>query len=273
MSCERYRTAAYSSDIRWRIVHQVIGLEKTCRDVATNLNIDPSTVQRTVDRFKQTGDVQKRSYPRGDRKLTDIGMYLILDWVIEKPGIYLGEIKEELLQVAGIDISESRICRYLREWGFTRQKMSLMAIQRSDLLRTEYILDMAVFSNHPEFFVFVDEMGSDKRDQKRKHAYSLRGSTPTVKRFLYRGQHISAIAAITCNGILDFSIHVGGVTADVFDNFLSSVLLPHLQPFDGINPCSVVVMDNAMIHHAGEVVQFIEQAGSVTSLLSATLQS
>ena len=57
----------------------------------------------------------------------------------------------------------------------------------------------------------------------------------------------------------------GGVTADVFDNLLSSVLLPHLQPFDGINPCSVVAMDNAMIHHAGE--------SRFTSLLSATLQS
>jgi len=63
MSCERYHTAAYSSDIRWRIVHQVIGLEKTYRDVAINLNVDPSTVQRTVDRFMQMGDVQKRSYP------------------------------------------------------------------------------------------------------------------------------------------------------------------------------------------------------------------
>jgi len=95
-----------------------------------NLNADPSTVQRTVDRFMQTGDVQKRSYPQnfGNAKLIDIGKYLILDWVIEKPGIYLGELKEELLQATGIDISESTICRYLRKWGFTRQKLSLRAI-------------------------------------------------------------------------------------------------------------------------------------------------
>jgi len=81
MSCERYRTAAYSSDIRWRIVHQVIGLEKTYRDVAINLNVDPSTVQRTVDHFMQTGDVQKRSYPQnfGNAKLTGIGKYL--SWI------------------------------------------------------------------------------------------------------------------------------------------------------------------------------------------------
>ena len=49
---------------------------------------------------------------------------------------------------------------------YTRQKMSLMAIQRSDVLRVEYILDMAVFSNHPECFGFVDDMGPYKRDQR-----------------------------------------------------------------------------------------------------------
>jgi len=76
-SCERYRTAAYSSDIRWRIVHQVVGLKKTCRDVATNLNVDPSTVQRTVRLFMQARDVEKRCFPQdfGNARLTDVGKH------------------------------------------------------------------------------------------------------------------------------------------------------------------------------------------------------
>ena len=93
------------------------------------------------------------------------------------------------------------------------------------------------------------------------------GSTPTVKRFLHRGQHISTIAAMTCNGILDFSTYVGGVTANVFDNFLFNILLPHLLPFNGISRYSIVVMDNATIHYAGEVVQLIEQAGVLVNYL------
>jgi len=48
-------------------------------------------------------------------KLTDIGKHFILDRVIEKPGIYLNETKDELLQATGIDISEGRISRHLRE--------------------------------------------------------------------------------------------------------------------------------------------------------------
>ena len=106
-----------------------------------------------------------------------------------------------------------------------------------------YMLDISVFTDHPEFFVFVDEMGSDRRDQKRKFAYSLRGRTPSAKRLLFRGEHITAIAAMTQKRLLDFWTVVGGVTADIFDMFVANVLLPHLQPFNGVNPCSIMVME------------------------------
>lgn len=38
-------------------------------------------------------------------------------------------------------------------------------------------------------------------------------------------------------------------------------LLPLLQPFNGINPHSVVIMDNASIHHVDDVTQIIETQG------------
>ena len=85
-----------------------------------------------------------------------------------------------------------------------------------------------MFAYHPELFVFVDEMDSDMRDQKWKFAYTFRGSTPVAKRLLFKGEHITAIAAMTCNRILDFWTTVGGVTADVFDRFVGNALLPHL---------------------------------------------
>jgi len=61
--------------------------------------------------------------------------------------------------------------------------MAVTAIQRNDLLRVQYSIDISVFSSHPEFFVFVDEMGSNERDQKCKFTYNMKGSTPTVCRF------------------------------------------------------------------------------------------
>ena len=45
-------------------------------------------------------------------------------------------------------------------------------------------------------FVWVDETGSDKRDNIRKYGYALRGVTPTYKRLLARGQRINALAVL-----------------------------------------------------------------------------
>ena len=45
--------------------------------------------------------------------------------------------------------------------------------------------------------------------------------------------------------------------------FVENILLPHLLPFNGINLRSIVVMDNASIHHVEEVTDLIEvQAGA-----------
>ena len=50
------------------------------------------------------------------------------------------------------------------------------------------------------------------------------------------------------------------MTGERFEEFISSTVLPILQPF---NWCSVVIMDNASIHHTDGVVDLIEnQAGA-----------
>ena len=45
------------------------------------------------------------------------------------------------------------------------------------------------------------------------------------------------------------------------------LLLPQLQPFDGVNPRSIVVLDNAAICHASGVVDLIESTGALVQFL------
>ena len=56
-SVDPARTAAFSSDLRWRMVHQKCMLGLSYRVVGQNLNVDPSTVYRTVKLFEETGTV------------------------------------------------------------------------------------------------------------------------------------------------------------------------------------------------------------------------
>ena len=46
----------------------------------------------------------------------------------------------------------------------------------------------------------------------------------------------------------------GSVNGDKFEEFVTETLIPILNPFDGTNPRSVVIMDNCSAHHMDPVV-------------------
>jgi len=54
--------------------------------------------------------------------------------------------------------------------------------------------------------VWIDEIGSDTRDQSQKYGYALCGQTPVVHRFHSRGRRTNAIAAITTSGLVGLEL-------------------------------------------------------------------
>ena len=68
-------------------------------------------------------------------------------------------------------------------------------------------------------------------------------------------------------GVLDCHITHGTVNGDTFYDFVEEVLLPHLMPFNGKNPHSVVILDNCSIHHIDEVVDMIHEVGALVHFL------
>lgn len=158
------------------MVYQREGLRLSCEEVAQNLSVDRSTVYRTVDLFRRTGSVTKKAYDSSNipRKLTDVVKIILIQLILERPGIYLRELQTEIKEITGLDISEGSICNFFRAQGFSRQKMQLVAKQRCDSLRSAYATEVSVYK--AEMFIFVDETGADRRDALRKYAYSWKGS-------------------------------------------------------------------------------------------------
>ena len=73
---------------------------------------------------------------------------------------------------------------------------------------------------------------------------------------------------MSCNGIEDAYIVEGNVNSDTFLQFVQRCLLPILLPFDGgDNPRSVVVLDNASIHHVDTVTRLISATGALIRFL------
>ena len=266
-SYEPKRSSAYSEDLRWRMVWQREALGYTYEQISKNLGVDSSTVQRTVALFNATGSVQKRAYPkeRAFRKLTPIAQLFILNLVLEKPGIHLHEIQRELEASLLLAISLSTLCTFLHKCGFTHKKLRTVALQQDRMLREQFSSEVSVFNT--EMFVFVNETGSDARNKLRKKGYSIRGKPARYQTFLLRGERISAIACMSSAGLLDVKTFQGTANGETFYNFVQTHLLPHLMPYNGINPHSVVVLDNCSIHHLAEVIASIEDVGALVLFL------
>ena len=109
--------------------------------------------------------------------------------------------------------------------------------------------------------VWLDESGCDSRNTIRKYAYSMRGISHCDQRLLVRGKRYSAIPVLSIEGIHDVYLAEGTMNGDRFCEFIKKIVI--LMPFNGINPRSIVIMDNASIHHVDEVAELIEsQAGA-----------
>ena len=104
---------------------------------------------------------------------------------------------------------------------------------------------------------------------ERQLGHHLRGLTPTDTVMLIRGQHLSTIAAGNTRGIEDIEVHNETTNGEMFAGFVQRCIVPIMLPFNGSNPRSVLVLDNASIHHVQEVHQMIDGCGAIIEYLPA----
>ena len=103
-------------------------------------------------------------------------------------------------------------------------------------------------------WVWLDESGHDRRHTIRKQASSFRGVPFADHPILARGVRYSAIPIMLLEGIHDVFVTEGTVDGDKFVQFITEY-----QFLCYINPRSVVIMNNASIHHVDEVTDLIER--------------
>lgn len=269
MSIEPTRRIPYSADMRWRMVWQHLALDLTFKEIARNLNVDPSTACRINNLFLITGDVQPKmraGMRREDIRKIDSNVELfIVGLILDEPKLYLSEVCKAVFDYSGVVVSEATICRLFRKYGITRKKIRRVALQQSAVLRGQFMADVLLYRR--EMFVWVDESGCDRRDTMRKYGYAIRGQTPVSKTFLVRGNRISVIAAICSEGLLAVEYYTGSVNGDVFYDYVAGTLIPQMNTFDGFSDKSIVIMDNCSIHHVQRVLQLFQSVGILVIFL------
>ena len=97
----------------------------------------------------------------------------------------------------------------------------MIALQRSEQKRIEYMAEMSLFN--PDMFIWIDEIGSDRRKSVRKYGYALRGIPPHRCQLFVGGKRVSAIPVMTTRGIEDVYTTTGNVNGEKFVHFFVSV--------------------------------------------------
>ena len=247
----------YSNDLRWRVIWLYLAKNLSIAEVSELVCVSERTIKRYITQFNQTGDVHPATHQHGPPKLLgEFEQLVLLRLITENTGIYLYEIQTKLVARFGVTVSVATICRTLKFMGCSRQVIKHIPIRRSEELRAKFMAEISMYD--PSMLIWLDETGCDRRNSTRKWGYSIRGIPPEDHQILVRGTRYSCIPIISMKGIHDIHIITGTMDGARFENFLTTTLLPILQPFNYLNPCSVVIMDNASVHHVAEVEDLIE---------------
>jgi transposase len=80
-----------------------------------------------------------------------------------------------------------------------------------------------------------------------------------------RSEGWSILPALTVDGYLDFIVHQGAITTDIFLDFVEYKVLPHCNPHPG--PHSVLVLDNTSIHKSSRLKELCNTYGVTLEFL------
>lgn len=141
---------------------------------------------------------------------------------------------------------------------------------------------MAKYS--PDEVGFLDEMSKDERVIGRRYGRSLMGTRAAKKKVFVRGRRTSLEALLSLDGIVAGTVVEGSMTKDLFLKYLENIVvslswhmfftltnnlnctkMPKCTAYPG--PLSVLVMDNASIHHGYEILELVDRFGRLSCLL------
>ncbi len=163
-----------------------------------------------------------------------------------RPWAYQDEIILYLFDDWKILCSQPTISRALKEHRISRKIIQKEALERSQLARNNYMLEISELSNPQNQICYLDESVANEHACHRKHGWSPYGVTPRAILPVKRSERHSVLPVYTINGILTYHIHQGGIDGPRFEWFLANEVLPLCNPYPG--PRFVLIMDNESVH-------------------------
>jgi transposase len=151
-------------------------------------------------------------------------------------------------------------------------------LQRDEEERREFLESIEHFLVNPNQLVFLDEAQKDRNASRRRRSWARRGKGAFRDAYFNgtRNKRYTLIAACDIDGFIinacqivpqqtsndDMDETHGTVDRERFKLWVEEKLVPILGNFSRSEPRSIVIMDNASIHHGEEIKEIIEAAGA-----------
>lgn len=188
---------------------------------------------------------------------------------------YLDELQYHLFDAFEVIIDELAVWRALQRLNWSRKRLQRIARQRNQQLRDGWFAKLSQW--RADQLIFLDESAACERTGMspsglyrrvrlttagdRRYGWSPRGMRAYITQDLRRSKRWSLLPAYTVNGYLEWIIYQGSITAAMFNDFVRDLILPHCGSYTASEPLSVIICDNASVHHNCELAEMCEQAG------------
>ena len=224
---------------------------KPLPEIADNLEISISSIQRALHNFKDhgtTSSLASRSVRGPKPAWTPADARALEDVVRSNPTFYLHELAVEMQHALGITASTSMISRMLKSCDLSRKKLQVLFAQAvlADQQRfCNMIRWQILFSDK---IIALDETYKNDRTDLRTHGRARIGERAFMDCIYGKGQRYSCVGFLSFNGMLRPYIVV-------FEEAVDRRLLPNISPGD------IVLADNASYHHNDDWIDAVAALG------------
>lgn len=245
--------AAYSQDLRQRILDAIERQEGSLRQIARRFVVSLSFIVRLLQLQRRTGSIDPR--PPGGGHPAALGpddLERLKELIRQQPDATLKELRQRL----GASCSLTTIWRALEKLRLPRKKMLPRAAEQDSPDVQEKRRDFCAESAgiDPQRLVFVDETSADTS------MHRTYGRGPVGERVYASAPGHWDTITLTCglrlSGVTAAMAFEGATNAGTFENYVEQVLVPELRPGD------VVIWDNPKPHQSEEAIEAVERAGA-----------
>jgi transposase len=244
---------AYSDDLRERIVAAVERGDHSLRQLARLFAVSLSCIVRLLQRQRQTGSIQPKPHAGGpSRKLTASDEARLVDLVRQQPDATLAELRDRL----GVPCCLMTIARALQRHHITRKKKTRHAAERDTprVKAQRRRFQKKAAAVEPDHLVFVDEAGANTA-MTRPYGRAPRGERlPAAVPGSWK--NVTLITGMRLGGVAAPRTVVGATNQQVFETYVTEVLVPELRVGD------VVIWDNLKPHKNPAVIKAIKAVGA-----------